>query len=359
MTVAGVVFSITMVALTLASQQYGSRLLANFTRDRGNQFTLGVFLATFLYALLILRSIHGTGHADVPHLSVTVALVMAIAGVSVLIYFVHHMAVTIQSPNLAALVAGEFRHVLDRTYPAGEDGTAVPEPDDAEAAEVLAGKRGYLQLVDYAGLAALAEEHDLLIRVERRPGKFVVPSEVIARAWPADRVDEAVAERIRRHVNTGARRTHQQDAEFPARQLTEIAVRALSPAINDVVTATICVDQLSDGLCDAATRPLAGLVGRGSDGRTRAWGADPVTFTDLVAAYDGIRECASFHAPVYVHALDALMRVARCVRDAERLEPVRKQARLFLEAAERDVEAEADREPIRRRYDALTELIGS
>ncbi len=360
MTVAGVVFSITMVALTLASQQYGSRLLANFTRDRGNQFTLGVFLATFLYSLLILRSIHSGGHRDVPHLSVTVALVMAVGGVSVLIFFVHHMAANIQSSNLTALIAGEFRSTLDRAYPADAEtgSTAVPVLDDADAAEVPAGQRGYLQLVDYEGLAGLAKEHDLEIRVEHRPGSFVVPSSVIVRAWPAERVDDALAGRIARHVSSGSRRTPQQDVEFPARQLAEIAVRALSTGINDVVTATMCVDHLSDGLCEAAGRPLLRSVVRDGDGRVRTWSNDPVTFADLIGAYDGIRECAAYHSAVYVHALEALTRVAHCVRDRERLEPVRRQARLFLEAAERGVDAEADREPIRRRYDDFRALAG-
>ncbi len=359
MTVAGVVFSITMVALTLASQQYGTRLLANFMRDRGNQITLGTFLATFLYSLVVLRTLNFGSQASVPHLSVTVSLVLAIAGVSVLIYFVHHVAATIQAPNLAKMIGREFRDVLDRAYTQDLDvqSTAVPELDTGSAAAVPARKRGYLQIVDYDGLLDLATEHDLEIRIEHRPGHFLVPSTVLAHAWPAERVDDQLARRITHHITAGSRRTPQQDVEFPARQLTEMAVRGLSPGINDVVTATICIDHLSDALCEAAGRSLARRSARDDDGRVRVWSADPMTFADLVGSFDGIRESADYHVEVYRHTLRALERVARCVQQPERLHDLATQARLFLEAAERDVAAEADKETIRRAYDDVVAAV--
>ena len=290
-----------------------------------------------------------------PHVAVTIDLLLAIGGVSMLIYFVHHVAAMIQSSNLVEAVAREFREALDHSYPhqpqeSHEHSTAVPEYDVRGAAPVPAGQRGYLQLVDYEGLLEVARANDLQIRVERRPGRFLVPSSVVAHAWPSDAVDERVARRIARHVTSGTRRTPQQDVEFPARQLTEMAVRALSPGINDVVTATICIDHLSDALCEAAGRSLEPRVLRDGDGQVRVWSGDPMEFADLVASYDGIRESAGFHTGVYLHALAALGRVVPCLGRDDRLEAVLRQARLLAEAAEREVAAEEDRELVRDRY---------
>ncbi len=117
-TVAGVVFSVTIVALSLASNQFGPRLLRNFMRDRGNQIVLGTFVATYLYCLLVMRTVQGMdGSQFVPHLSVTVAILMAVASLGVLIYFIHHVAVSIQAPELIANVAHELHEAIDRLFP--------------------------------------------------------------------------------------------------------------------------------------------------------------------------------------------------------------------------------------------------
>ncbi len=362
-TVAGVVFSITIVTLQLASSQFGPRMLANFMRDRANQMTLGTFVSTFLYSLLVLRKIRDEDPASVPHLSVTVALLLAVASLAVLIFFIHHVSTTIQAPNLVAAIAGELRRTTDHLFPdVREAEHARPAPAHADlpadfeehGRRVDARTTGYVQVLDVERLVAVAREHDLVIRLDTRPGRFLVDSTPFATVYPGDRVADEVATAVAASVVTGARRTAQQDVEFPLRQMVEIGVRALSPGINDPFTASTCVDQIGAGLCTLAGRELPSPYLVDDDDFLRVVHGDPVTWERLVAAgYDQLRQCADSHTPVYLHILDALTRIARCVRDASRLEPLVREARLVVEAAERNVEAEADQEVVERRYDAL------
>ncbi len=363
--VAGVVFSITIVSLQLASSQFGPRMLANFMRDRGNQITLGTFVSTFLYSLLVLRTIRTTDITSVSHVSVTVALILAIASLSVLIYFIHHISTTIQAPNLIDAIANELRRSIDHMFPdldqlpftaATRQNVQLPADFD-DTGRIDANSTGYVQVVDLETLVGIAKDNDLIIRLPTRPGRFVVNHTPFAHAYPASRVTDEVRRQIADTVVTGARRTSVQDIEFPIKQLAEIAVRALSPGINDPFTASTCVDQIGAGLCRIAGRAMPPTTVLDEEDRLRIVNEDPVTFPRLVGAgFDQIRQCADFHAPVYAHMLDALTRIAGCVNDPSRLGPLLKEARLVVEAAERKVEAGADLEGIQRRYDELVEV---
>ncbi len=202
-TVVGVVFSITIVALTLASQQFGPRMMRNFVRDLGNQVTLGVFVATFVYAVLALGSITASPKGDfVPHLSITVAETLLLVDLAVLIYFIHHIAKTIQLPEVIAGIARDLIRAIDTEFPewTGEasasveppatTGRSVPELLDAiqqRGAPVPAAASGYLQFVGYAQLVAIAMHTDSVIRLHHRPGHFLVEGHPIASVWPGAR----------------------------------------------------------------------------------------------------------------------------------------------------------------------------
>lgn len=366
-TVAGVVFSITIVTLQLASSQFGPRMLANFMRDRANQVTLGTFVSTFLYSLLVLRKIRSEDPASVPHLSVTVALLLAVASLAVLIFFIHHVSTTIQAPNLIETIAGELRRTTEHMFPdVDEVDHARPAPVQADlpadfetrGVQVDAHSTGYVQVLDVERLVALAREHDLVVRLDTRPGRFVVHSTPFATVYPRDRVTDEVATAVAATVVAGARRTAQQDIEFPVKQLVEIGVRALSPGINDPFTASTCVDQIGAGLCTLAAREFPSPYVVDDEGALRVVHGDPVTWERLVGAgYDQIRQCADFHTSVYLHVLESLTRIAGCVREDARLEPIVREARLVVEAAERNVEAEADQEVVEQRYDALLSVV--
>jgi uncharacterized membrane protein len=366
-TVAGVVFSIAIVTLQLASTQFGPRMLANFVKDRGNQITLGTFVAAFLYSVLVLRVVRTDDAASVPHLSVTVALGLAVAGLVVFIYFVHHVATTIQAPNLVDAIADELRAGVDSMFPDVEDiedaGRPTGEPtlpDDfaQHSRRIPASQVGYVQVVDLEALTQVAREHDLVLAVETRPGRFVVGHSDFVRAYPAERVTVDAVEAIGAALTTGARRTPQQDIEFPIRQMVEIAVRALSPAINDPFTAGTCVDHIGAGLCEIARRRLPEPYIVDADGSLRVVVGDPLTWERLVGGgLEQIRQAASFHTAVYISLLETLVQVAACVRSPERLEPLMREGRLVWEAAERNVEAEADQEVVEQRYDALVAVV--
>ena len=259
-TVVGLVFSITIVALTLASTQFGPRMLRNFVRDRGTQVTLGTFVATFVYSVLVLGSVSHGGNAFVPHLSITVALGLLLVDLGVLIYFIHHVATSIQLPQVIAehrggpleAIASEVARRRRRRADAGAR-AARRRPSSSLAStrtarHVPATTSGYLQFVGYPTLVDIATRADAVIELLHRPGHFVVEGLPLAKVWPPAAAPE-VARGLERAHATGAHRTLAQDLTFAIDQLVEIAIRALSPAVNDTFTALTCIDWLGDGLC--------------------------------------------------------------------------------------------------------------
>lgn len=329
-TVAGVVFSVTIVALALTSNQFGPRLLRNFMRDTGNQVVLGTFVSTFLYCLLVLRAVIGENGPDsqfVPQISVTVAVAWAIASLGVLIYFIHHVAASVQAPNLIARVGDDLRDAVQALFPREigrpalhreEVGAQLPD-FDAEAAWVRAGRSGYVQRIDGDRLLSLAVAHDLVLRLDKRPGDFVVEDEPIVRAWPAIRVDDALTDGIQQLFSVSSQRSLAQDVEFAIEQLVQVALRALSPSLNDPFTAMECVDRLSEGLALLAGRTFPMPWRTDDDGHLRVIASTP-DFADLLdTAFEPIRLSAR-HAPVVsAHLLRGLGRVALHARtDDER-----------------------------------------
>ncbi len=258
-TVVGLVFSITIVALTLASTQFGPRMLRNFVRDRGTQATLGTFVATFVYSVLVLGSVSHGGNNFVPHLSITVALGLLLVDLGVLIYFIHHVATSIQLPEVIASIAGDLSRAItnevavDTSREPLHDATGPPADEVLarladQGATVPAPASGYLQFVGYSTLVDIASGSDAVIELLHRPGHFVVEGLPLAKVWPIEAATRGRAGLKPAHA-TGAHRTLAQDLTFAIDQLAEIAIRALSPAVNDTFTALTCIDWLGDGLC--------------------------------------------------------------------------------------------------------------
>lgn len=363
-TIAGVVFSITIVALTLASSQFGPRVLGNFVRDRGNQIVLGTFVATFLYSLLVLRTIRSEDDdlsAVVPHLSVTTGLVLALVSIGVLIYFIHHVATAIQAPNLIAGIAGELHRAIagfavaePAEPPPGSLPLLAPEVFDREAATIAAPGSGYLEAVDLAGLVGVARERRMVLRLEHRPGQFVSRGGALVRAWPASELDGELEDTVRGAVVIGARRTAIQDMEFMVHQLVEIAVRALSPGINDPFTAITCIDRLGAALSDLVEREIPSAYRLDDAGELRLVIRRPLTFPGIVdACFHQIRQNAAHHAAVHLRLLEVLAGVVERARTAEQVEAFERHAGLVLQAAERAVPARQDLEEIGGRFAAV------
>ena len=269
-TVVGVVFSITILALTLASQQFGPRMMRNFVRDIGNQVTLGVFVGTFVYSVLALGSIDSVSKAFVPYLSTSVAEALLLVDLGVLIYFIHHIAKSIQLPEVIAGIADDLMESIDAEFPdrcrweerarCAARARASPFPNcstliEERGAVVPSQVSGYIQYVGYSQLIAIATRTDSVVRLEHRPGHFLATGRPLAMVWPRGAAPEVAQALSKAHV-TGPHRTLVQDPVFAIDQLVEIAIRALSAAVNDTFTALTCIDWLSAGLGRVSGRVL-------------------------------------------------------------------------------------------------------
>jgi uncharacterized membrane protein len=369
-TVAGVVFSITVVVLTLASSQFGPRLLRNFMRDTGNQVVLGTFISTFTYCLLVLRTIRtGNGEEFVPHISVTVGIVLALASLGVLIYFIHHVSVSIQSPMIIARVGEEFQRGIDRLFPqtlgepgggeaADSESAPIPANFEREARPVPSRATGYLQAIDSDGLLDFASEKNLLIRLKHRPGAFITEGSDLALLWPGRSLDDAIGRAINSFFILGPERTEAQDVKFSVHQLVEIAVRALSPGINDPFTAITSIHHIGAGLCRLAEREIPSAFRYDADKKLRVI-ADPVTFADVAeAALSPIRQYGRSSALVDVALLETLAIVAQQVRREQDRLALLQHAVLIAHASRSALEEEKDRKDVEESYRAVLSVLG-
>ncbi len=261
-TVAGTVFSITIAALTLASSQFGPRLLRTFRRDTGNQIVLGTFISTFLYCLLVLRTVLGTDKNQfVPGAAVTVGVLLAVLSLAVLIYFIHHTAASIQVSNLMESVERELNSTIENNLPdRGEKEAPSPRNDPpriGNAKEIKTREGGYLLHVDYESLIHHAARMNGFIHIYLRPGNFSLVDFPLAAITPAAVVsaDEDYSS-LYGCFYFGSERTPEQDPEHAFLQLAEIAVRALSPGINDPFTAIACLDKITQSMALVARRRI-------------------------------------------------------------------------------------------------------
>jgi uncharacterized membrane protein len=261
------VFSITIVVLQLTSSQFSPRVLRTFLRDRFNQVTLGVFVATFVYAMAVLRAVRGTADTSpfVPQLAVTTAFLFVLVSVLVFLLYLHHTAQAIRVATIIDGIARETRAILDKHTPAEEDEQAeVPPMEDARTARVVVARRpGVVQSVNMEALARVADRAGVTIEGLRALGEFVPAGGWLFRVSGGE-VDD---DRLRDAIVVGNERSLDQDVGFGLRQLVDIATRALSPGVNDPTTAVQVLDQLHDLLRRLATRPLPSREGVRRDGR--------------------------------------------------------------------------------------------
>jgi len=363
-TVVGVVFSITIVTLTLASTQFGPRMLRNFIRDPGTQLTLGTFVATFVYAVLVLVSIGPGDHGDfVPNISITTTFGLTFIDLAVLIYFIHHIATQIQLPQVIAGIARDLAKAVE------VQSADNPKRADNKPAHVLSlielmdtvenygsvirtPKSGYLQFIRHRTLVKIAAEADAVIRLPYRPGHFLVEGRELAMVWPAEAADH-VAGYLERAQVTGPHRTLTQDVAFGVDQLVEIAIRALSPAVNDIFTALTCVDWLADSLCKIARVWVPTEAHRDRSGVIRVI-SDQVSYERLVQrAFEKIRQSSRGMPAVMIRQLAALTTIMEQITDADQARALWNQGRMIERANMESVPDESDRADVQRRYTAL------
>ncbi|WP_394000189.1 DUF2254 domain-containing protein [Luteimonas sp. WGS1318] len=343
-TVAGTVFSITLVALSLASSQYSSRVLRNFMADRANQSVLGIFVGIFAYCLVVLRSIHGEGEsAFIPSVAVLGGLLLGFGGIGVLVFFIHHIAQSIQASRIIDAVRGDTFEAIDRLFPHRFrcDAVRLPaSPDTTWHAACHVTKGGYLQFVDYDRLGALARAHGVRLKVHPRVGDYLLAGDRLLSATPTvpDGLDDALA----RCWSIGRQRTLEQDIDFGIRQLVDVALRALSPGINDTTTAVMCIDACTAVLRHAVTQDLR-FDGCERDGVAWIETRHPV-FGDLLDdAFDQIRHAARDNVVVLERLRWSLAALADATPEAEHRDPLKRHALRIQHTVEQQVQDPEDR----------------
>lgn len=364
-TVVGVTFSMTLVALTLASSQYTSRVLRNFMRDRVTQVVLGIFAGIFTYCLIVLRTIRGGDESEfVPSLSVVFSVVLAIGGIGTLTLFIHHIASSIQASSIIASVAKETLEAVDRLFP--QQLGAEPTDDEADPSllplparnwqAVMARRNGYLQSVDNAALLRLAREQKTIVRMDRGIGDFVVQNTPLASLALENPPEQEIIAALQAAYDIDRYRTVHQDCSFGIRQLVDVALRALSPGINDTTTAVMCVDYLTAILSRLACREIPSSR-RYEDGELRVISIGQ-TFASLVAeSFDQIRGSAGGNVAIMLRMSGALQTIASLTHSPSRRRVLREQAECIAELAGRTIDSPHDRARFERRLARVREAL--
>ena len=374
--VAGVSFSITIASLTLASQQFGPRLLRNFMQHYLNQLVIGIFISTFLYCVLILQFTNSMSvEGFVPVISMITLLALVIVNLLVLVFFIHHTAASMQADAIISDVYEELKSRFEIMFPETDEAVlddsqkhsdTIPVaqlPDDlAEQFQhkgqgVAAFESGFLQAVDQSTLQGLAEEQDLTIRMNYRPGDFVYKGCNLASCLSGEEISDEIVTGIHNALIIGDRATAEQDAEYSVRQLVEIALRALSPGINDPFTAITCIRKLGDALIFVANRKFPLPHSFDDESRLRLL-LKPYTFSGLVeASFNQIRQNTSHHVDIIIALLETLNHLAAAVNDPQHKKAVMAQVEAIQETCINEVEAAMDREAVEQRYQAVLDTL--
>jgi len=318
-TIAGVAFSLNLVILTIASSQYGPRLLKNFIRDTGNQIVLGTFLSTFVYSLIVLLAIRDEQEPPfVPHIAVAFSFFLALASLGLLIYFINHTSSSIQAEHVITSAYEDLVKAINEFVPQQverqeqlpiEEVISSLECEGYNLCRLTTPHSGYIQAFSHKTLWASSSEQDLVIRLLYQVGDFIVAGECIIDVYSKDELTPAVKNRILASVITGVQRTPAQEIEFPINQMTEIAIRALSPGVNDPHTAITCIHWLGSALVMLATNTLPQDIQYDTDNRLRII-RKVHDFSQLVDfCFDTIRFHAAGNVYVSIHILKSLRKV--------------------------------------------------
>lgn len=311
-TVLALIFSVALLVLSMVATLFGPRLLYRFLRDWVTQTTIGLFMATFVYLCLVFLVTHQDEHTRfVPQVSLITAWLLVVGSFGFLVFYSHRIASSIQNPDLVARIVDDIR----KEVVPPEVGRGVAEPPEvvarqvAEGAQVTCCESGYVQEIDHARLVEAAVAADAVVHVFFRPGQFVLRGEVLASVWPAKH-GPTLGSRVESLVLLGRHRTIEQDAEFGVFQIVEIALRALSPAVNDTFTGVACVDWIGDALLVIADAPPWSGCWFDHAGKARLR-VRAVRLERLVRlAFDQIRQAASDNPAVLIRMLDMIRRIA-------------------------------------------------
>ncbi len=368
LTVASVAFSFTVVVFSFASAQYSSRTLHNFMDDNVSQGVLGALLGSFVYCLLVLRTIQSGNNSFVetpfvPALSVTVALLLAVIDLGLFILFIHHIAETIQAYHIIHRVGVSTIKALDHLFDSRQSQpTPKVEKEDlatilGPTVEVCSHHDGYIQAVDSDTLVKLTGHSDLVVQFRKAVGNYVVNGETLADVGPAERVTDKVVDEIRDSFLLSAHRTLYQDPQYGILQLSDIAMKALSPGINDPNTAIMSLNQMSSVLRHVASRELPSEVHYGAQDKIRAIVHEP-TFESMAAqAFDQVRRYGTKDAAIPIKMLSVIEEIAAGDILPEHLDVLRAHVSAIVEDADRELKSSRDRRLLNDKIAAMPQSL--
>ena len=375
LTVAALAFSLTLAAVTQASGQFTPRIFRNFMRDRANQFALGYFVSVFAFCLIVLRTIRGADEVKfVPSLAVLGGLILAIGGVLVLIFFIHHIADSLQITTILNNITDETKQSVQKMFPRemGEAATEVEKNETWRADDIKkwrpvpAREAGYVQDVDTDGLLEFAAANGILIKMRRGVGQFAGTGATLAEIAPdtatpsrkteigGEKSDQS-SDEIGEFFTLGRHRTIEKDVGFGIRQIVDIALKALSPGVNDTTTAIGCIDNLGEIVAEIARRQIPAKV-RSKDDVPRVITVAPNFQEYVETAFDQIRISGKANFAIFVRLIATISFIAGCAPNETHLAALRRQIELIGEISEQSLATDYEKEKVRSRLRETREV---
>lgn len=360
--VAGTVFSITLVALTLASSQFGPRLIKNFMYVRLNQAVLGSYISTYLYALLVLNSIKdNNGEAFIPSISILFAIFATIANIILLIIFIHNIAISIQADKIISDISEYISKQVETLFP--EKLGEGKDDKDFDLLHTISGfrreysikstKGGYLHYIDNDRLIEVITEHDGFFELNHRPGGYIVKGQEIGVLYSNENIREDGIEEILNQFVIGKTKTPQQDLEYSIHQMVEIASRALSPGVNDPFTAIACIDNLTSTMSYLAQAKFPSKYRFDEDDHLRLV-VDTVDFEGVLdAAFNQIRQFSGGSTAVVIRLIEALITIFEFTEREAHKKALIKHAKMVLSVGEENITEKNDIKDLNRRAEKI------
>lgn len=363
MGVAGTVFSITLVALTLASSQFGPRLIKKFMYVRLNQIVLGAYISTYLYCLLILNAVKDRDDFTfIPSISILVAIIAAIMNIVLLIVFIHQIAISLQADKVISDISGFISKQVQSLFPE-KLGVISDNEESHDISNVISGfrmrtsiksvKSGYLQYIDREKLTEIVEKNDALLELYYRPGSHLVDGLMIGMLYSHNYLNQDSIDSILSQFVIGEIKTSQQDLEFSIHQMVEIALRALSPGINDPYTAIACIDNLKATMTYLAQAKFPSKY-RFDDKSNLRIIEDILAFEGVLdAAFNQIRQFSGGSPAVIIRLMEALATIYQFTEHVNHKEAVIKHAQMVLNMGKQTIREEHDMEDLLARYNKI------
>ena len=361
--VAGTVFSVTLVVLTLASSQFGPRLIKNFMYVRLNQVVLGSYVSTYLYCLLVLNAIKDNDNYNfIPSIAILVAILAAVVNIILLIIFIHQIAVSIQADKVISNISDLITKQVSTLFP-GKMGDELKDETifDEDAAlsaysmktSIKSSKAGYLQYIDSKVLMEIVTKNGALVKLNHRPGSFLVEGEEIVLVYSKKELEDVILKNILDQFILDKTKTSQQDLEYSIHQMVEIAARALSPGVNDPYTAIACIDNLTATLCYLAQAKFPSKYRVDKDAQLRVI-ADVLDFEGVLnTAFNQIRQFSGGSTAVIIRLMEALNTILKMVRMESHKKAVIKHAEMVFRQGKESIKEENDLQDLIERKDKI------